>query len=279
MDGSTFLVREDDSRRALFAWRQQRAALALFSPPYAGKRGAPDPDDYVQWFTPVIAGLAEAVDPAGSVALNVKECVGRKGKYKGERHPYVAQLVARFREHGWKHIEEYVWYRTNSMPGRFGPRTKDAFERVLHFSRVSKPYVDVDAVRVPYKTGPAEVAARQRRDQPRKATAAGFGRRRAATYARGGADPGNVVAVPQTYNQHRGPAGVHDAVMPEGLARFFVRLLCPPGGLVLDPFCGSGTTLAVALEEGRHAYGIDNDRSHVSYARARCTAVLGRRST
>ena len=42
------------------------------------------------------------------------------------------------------------------------------------------------------------------------------------TYLHGGADPGNVVAVPQTYNQHKG-AGGHTAAMPEGLAEFFIK--------------------------------------------------------
>ncbi len=48
-----------------------------------------------------------------------------------------------------------------------------------------------------------------------------------------------------------------EAPFPETLARFFVVSYCPPGGTVLDPFCGSGTSLSVAIQENRKAVGID----------------------
>jgi len=49
----------------------------------------------------------------------------------------------------------------------------------------------------------------------------------------------------------------NDAPFPEALAEWFIRSFCPPGGTVLDPFVGSGTTAAVALMHGRNAIGID----------------------
>lgn len=56
----------------------------------------------------------------------------------------------------------------------------------------------------------------------------------------------------------------HDTPKPLGLMRWLVRLITPPGGLVLDPFAGSGTTLLAALDEGTHAVGIEQ---HEPYAR------------
>ncbi len=51
--------------------------------------------------------------------------------------------------------------------------------------------------------------------------------------------------------------------------RWLIRLITPRGGLVLDPFCGSGTTLVAALLEGFDAYGIDSDLESVDIARQR----------
>jgi len=48
-----------------------------------------------------------------------------------------------------------------------------------------------------------------------------------------------------------------EAPFPEWLAEFFIRSFCPPGGIVLDPFVGSGTTCAVAAKTGREWAGID----------------------
>jgi hypothetical protein len=49
----------------------------------------------------------------------------------------------------------------------------------------------------------------------------------------------------------------NEAPFPEPLAEFFIRSLCPPGGLVLDPFSGSGTSVAVARKWGRRGIGFD----------------------
>jgi DNA modification methylase len=77
--------------------------------------------------------------------------------------------------------------------------------------------------------------------------------------------------VPQTYNQHKG-AGGHTAAMPEGLAEFFVRACSPAGGVVLDPFAGSGTTAVVARRLGRQAGGLEIHRGFVDAARERLRA-------
>lgn len=56
----------------------------------------------------------------------------------------------------------------------------------------------------------------------------------------------------------------HDTPKPLELMRWLVRLVCPPGGTVLDPFAGSGTTLLAAVAEDMSAIGVER---HESYAR------------
>jgi DNA modification methylase len=61
----------------------------------------------------------------------------------------------------------------------------------------------------------------------------------------------------------------HPTVKPLALMRWLVRLLCPPGGLVLDPTVGSGTTGAAALLEGRRFIGIELEPAYMEIAAAR----------
>lgn len=61
----------------------------------------------------------------------------------------------------------------------------------------------------------------------------------------------------------------NEAPYPEKLCEFFVLSFCPPEGLVLDPFAGSGTTLAVARQWNRNALGIDIRPDQVAIAKRR----------
>jgi site-specific DNA-methyltransferase (adenine-specific) len=61
----------------------------------------------------------------------------------------------------------------------------------------------------------------------------------------------------------------HPTVKPLALMRWLVRLVCPPGGLVLDPTCGSGSTGAATVLEGRRFIGIELDPHYMKIAAAR----------
>lgn len=262
-------VVEGDALALLPSLPRRSVDLFFTSPPYADQRayGRIHPDRYVEWFLPFAREMLEASSDQGSLVLNIKNRVANRGPLKGQRHPYVYQLVLAMQHLGWRWVETYIWAKPNAVPGRFGPRTKDAFEYVYHFARGSKPYFNLDAVRVAYRADEAEIARRKLDPNGRRNTAAGFGRDRTKTYLHGGADPGNVVNVAQTYNQHRGVA--HTAAMPEGLAQFFIRAMSPPDGLVIDPFAGSGTTVVVARRLGRRAAGFDLHADYVAEARRR----------
>ena len=59
---------------------------------------------------------------------------------------------------------------------------------------------------------------------------------------------------------------LHFAPYPSDLCRTPILTTCPPTGIVLDPFCGTGTTMAVAYETGRKSIGIDISESYINYA-------------
>lgn len=78
------------------------------------------------------------------------------------------------------------------------------------------------------------------------------------------AEPGATDVV--TCNVRAGGNG-HSATFPEGLIRPRILTSCRSGGLVLDPFCGTGRALAVALATGRSAIGFDTSPTFVKAAR------------
>jgi len=61
----------------------------------------------------------------------------------------------------------------------------------------------------------------------------------------------------------------HPCVKPTSLMRYLCRLVTPPGGIVLDPFAGSGSTGKGAVLEGFNFIGIELEAEHVNIARAR----------
>jgi len=207
-------VVEGDSLSVLPLLPRNSVDLFFTSPPYADARpySRIHPDRYVEWFLPFARAMYDAAKPSGSLIINIKNRVANRGELKGQRHPYVYQLVLALQSMGWRWVETYIWVKTNAVPGRFGPRTKDSFEYVYHFARGNKPFFDLNAIRVPYKADASEIARRKNDKLGRRNTEAGFGRDRTKTYLLGGADPGNVVEVAQTYNQHKGVA--HTAAMP-----------------------------------------------------------------
>jgi site-specific DNA-methyltransferase (adenine-specific) len=54
-----------------------------------------------------------------------------------------------------------------------------------------------------------------------------------------------------------------------------VRLTCPPGGVVLDPFAGSGSTLVAAMQEGRRAVGCEIEPAYCDIIRRRLAHASG----
>jgi DNA modification methylase len=63
-------------------------------------------------------------------------------------------------------------------------------------------------------------------------------------------------------------------VKPLALCQWLVRLVTPPGGLLLDPFAGSGTTLAAAVAEGMRAIGVEQHQPYADLAVARLSKPI-----
>lgn len=71
---------------------------------------------------------------------------------------------------------------------------------------------------------------------------------------RGGVTPFNLLPAPNTDSRTSAGASGHGAGTPYDVAAWWVRYLCPPGGVVADPFAGSGTVGRAATDTGRSAW-------------------------
>lgn len=240
--------------------------LILTSPPYAQKRKKTyegvRPEDYVDWFLPRAAEFRRVLAPRGSFVLNIKE--GTDGT---ERQTYVLELVLALRKQGWLWIDDLIWHKKNPFPSSSPRRLMDAWEHLHHFTLHRDPWMDQQAVRVP---AAKSTLAKKRREAERGDPLITSGSGSGMTYtlknaAKGGlVRPNNVLHL-TTENGNQG----HSAAFPVQLPTFFIRLFCPPGGLVYDPFCGSGTTLVAAKREGRNGLGTELSKDYADRARQR----------
>jgi DNA modification methylase len=87
----------------------------------------------------------------------------------------------------------------------------------------------------------------------------------------------DVLAIPSLNNMSLERCG-WPTQKPLALLRLLVGACCPPGGTLLDPFCGSGTSLVAAIELGRRAIGVDLDQRAIALTRMRLAAARAEHS-
>ena len=78
----------------------------------------------------------------------------------------------------------------------------------------------------------------------------------------------------KTSKKDRGDGNVHPTVKPTDLMAYLCRLVTPPGGAVLDPFMGSGSTGKAAVREGFRFIGIEREADYLRIATARIEAQM-----
>lgn len=243
--------------------------LVFTSPPYADQRksnyGGIHPNDYVDWFLPRAEKIKQVLKPSGSFVLNIKEKA-----VKGERHPYVLNLILGMKEQGWLWTEEYIWHKKNCYPGKWPNRFRDSWERLLHFTKSRKFKMNQESVMVP--TGDwAESRLKnlsetdKTRDPSRNDN--GFGKNISNWVGREYAYPTNVLHL-ATECGYKG----HPATFPLQLPSWFIELFTDPGDTVLDPYAGSGSTSVAAKELKRRSVAIEIHKDFCTTIKERLSA-------
>ena len=255
-----------DAADLLRALPAESVQLVVTSPPYADQRrntyGGIHPDEYVEWFMPFADEIQRVLRSDGTFILNIKEKAVR-----GERHTYVLELILAMRRAGWLWTEEFIWHKKNCYPGKWPNRFRDSWERLLQFNKERKFAMHQEAVMVPvgdWADGRLRnlSATDQVRDESR--VRSGFGKNISNWVGRKLAYPTNVLHLATECSNRS-----HSAAFPETLPDWFIRLFSAEGDVVLDPFAGSGSTLAAAQALGRGAIGIDINAEYCELMRER----------
>ncbi|MBI5643335.1 MAG: site-specific DNA-methyltransferase [Deltaproteobacteria bacterium] len=239
------------------------ADLIVTSPPYADARkkhyDSVHPDKFAEWFLTFNEAFYNTLKPTGSLVINIKDKV-----VKGVKHRYVWRTIDALCQHGWYSIEDYIWHKTNPMPGRWPNRLRDGWEYCFHLTKSKRPYFNPEAVRRPIGDWVASRLNKLGQNDLKRhnsANASGFGRDISRWVGKQTVSPSNVLSL-ALVGKNKG----HPAVYPTDLPLFFIKLLCPEDGLVIDPFAGSGTTGIAALSLGRRCVLIENSAEYCEKA-------------
>lgn len=206
------------------------------------------------------------------------------------------RLAFALQEDGWYLRQDIIWSKPNPMPESVTDRCTKAHEYIFLLSKSERYAYDAKAIAEPVtqstvarlaqvtladQTGSSRVPGKTNGNM--KAVAPRFG---GSKY---GDDPsvlhqtksGNPYAIKDGLRNKRTVwematqpfAEAHFATFPEELPRTCILAGCPEGGTVLDPFAGSGTTLAVALSLGRQSIGIELNPEYAKLIHKRLAGV------
>lgn len=233
----------------------------ITSPPYYGQRDygvegqlglEAHPQDYIDRLVRIFHEAKRVLKPTGSLWVNIGDTywsgkgkahsVDQKQKNRRFERPQdkagprpwcvpkqLLLIPHRFaiamQDQGWIVRNDNVWQKPSPTPDPVKDRCAVTHEYMFHFVKQRKYYFDTAAVSVPSN-----------------------GKRKTKT-------PPSVWTVPNLPNHGK----EHKAVFPEQLVKLPILATCPSEGVLLDPFCGSGTTLisALKLKMGAKIIGAD----------------------
>lgn len=234
--------------------------LCLTSPPYANVKSYGQgvkivhPDEYVDWLLPLLNEIHRVLKPTGSLILNINDRIVNK-----QRHPFVHELIVRaVKETDLRLYDTYTWVKKGTIPTGNAKRLNDWTEYLIHLCKDENIVKwNMDAVREPHSPKTIDrckspVSGFELKvDQEGKAA----GRpKKLIQLNEKGKIPCNVFTFP-TSAAVKGK--IHPASFHIDLPSWFIRALSDEGDVVLDPFCGTGTSCLAAKALKRKFIGIE----------------------
>ena len=271
-------------------WKEQgiKAQTCVTSPPYYGLRDyghdgqiglEATPEEYINAMVEVFRCVWDVLEDDGTLWLNIGDSycgTGSKGEWVDPKNPegrngqavsktqklagYKSKdligipwmLAFALRADGWYLRQDIIWHKPNPMPESVQDRCTKAHEYIFLLSKSSKYYYDIDSMKEPLKGEPETRNKNAEGYQADYAHGDRFSKGERVFGADGMANKRSVWTV-----STKPYAGAHFAVFPPDLIEPCILAGAPVGGIVLDPFMGSGTTAQVAQHLGRQYLGCE----------------------
>ena len=185
------------------------------------------------------------------------------------------RLAFALREDGWYLRSDIIWHKENAMPEACRDRPTRSYEHIFLLSKSPRYYYDYDSLAEPMKEVSKKRYVRGRSKENKYLNENSGAKIQKINEARGyGQYKGDNI--PQFRNKRdiwtintTSFRGNHYAAFPPKLAEICMIAGCPKGGIILDPFIGSGTVGLIALLHNRKYIGIELNEEYVDLARKR----------
>lgn len=174
------------------------------------------------------------------------------------------RLAFALQDAGWILRSDIIWAKPNPMPESVRDRPTKAHEYVFLLTKSGRYWYDADAIREE-STGKDAGNGFDRPERLSQPNGNPERWRAPAEHRRNARSVWNIAT--QAYPE------AHFATFPEELPRRCILAGCPVGGIVLDPFAGSGTTLSVAVSFARKAIGIELNPQYAELIGKRLSAT------
>jgi len=230
--------------------------LVVTSPPYCmGKEyeRSTSVDDFIDAHKVLLPEVARVTKLGGSICWQVGYHVSNNRTYPLDFA--VFEIMRSLKDISLRN--RIIWTFSHGLHGtkRFSGR----HEIVMWFVKGDSPKFDLDAVRVMQK-----YPGKRHYKGPKKGELSGNPL---------GKNPGDVWDIPNVKGNHI-EKSAHPCQFPVALVQRLVRGLTSPGDLVLDPFCGAGSSGVAAIVEGRRFLGAEIDSDYAKIARDKLSKAI-----
>ncbi|MDR1787830.1 MAG: site-specific DNA-methyltransferase [Treponema sp.] len=242
----------DDVIKRIGAVPGESVDLIIADPPYClGKDYGNDSDklrpaDYLAWSYSWIDAVLPTLKDSGSFYLFLT------WQYSPEIFSYIKKRLLM--------INEIIWDRRVPSMGGSVRSYSSVHDTIGFFAKTRRYYFDLDSVRIPYDPDTKKARARAR--------FAG------AKWLELGCNPKDLWSVPRLHRQDA-EREAHPTQKPLKIIDRMVTASCPPGGVVLDPFMGSGTTAVSCRRHGRHYVGFELNSAYCALIDERLRRAAG----